>query len=70
MAVNSELADMIRKGLADREETADLQRLRRLVRVEIEPVERLTYHARSVAEPEFTLKIDEPRERGGQHQGP
>ena len=70
MAVSSELVETIRRGLADREQTTDVERLRRLVRVEIESVERLTYHARSVAEPEFTLKIDEPRQRGGQDQGP
>ena len=70
MSTKPEVQEIIRKGIADRERTPNDPNFRALVRVSIQVDEGLTYHARSPSEPQFTLTIDEPEERGGQGQGP
>lgn len=70
MAVDDALLQTVREGIARREGGTDHEWLRGLNRVEIVRVDHLTYHARSTSEPQFQLTIDEPPERGGEHQGP
>ena len=65
MAGNPELVEKIRGSIASREQSTDVGRLHRLVRVETDPAEPITYHAHSMGEAKFTLEID-----GGKHQGP
>ena len=70
MAMESALVEIIRKGVADRAGVPSPDPFPRVLRVEIEPIEHLTYRARPAAEPQFELYIDEPRERGGNDKGP
>lgn len=70
MTVDAQLTEIVRQGMAKREAATDREWLRGVTRVEIEPVEHLTYRAHPAADPDFQLTIDEPRDRGGQHQGP
>ena len=70
MAVAPELVEIVHQRVAKREQAVDQPFLRGLVRAEIEPVEHLTYRAHPTTDPQFQLTIDEPLDRGGQHQGP
>ncbi len=70
MAVTAEQLDKVRQGVIEREGAADPESLRRLIRVEINPVEHFSYEAHSPAEPQFKMMIDEPKARGGGEQGP
>ncbi|SVB42222.1 uncharacterized protein METZ01_LOCUS195076 [marine metagenome] len=70
MAIESTLVEIIRKGVVDREGVSSPDPFPRVLRVEIEPIEHLTYRAKPVAEPQFEIYIDEPKERGGNDKGP
>lgn len=70
MAVTAEQLEQVRQGVIEREGAADPESLRRLIRVEINPVEHFTYEAHSPAEPHLKMMIDEPKARGGGEQGP
>ncbi len=70
MAVSTETRETIRKGIEEREHTPNDPTIRGLVRVDIQVSEGLTYHAQTPSEPQFTMTIDEPQERGGGGQGP
>lgn len=70
MAVSAEQLEQVRNGVIEREEAVDPESLRRLIRVEINPVELFTYEAHSPAEPLLKMMIDEPKARGGAEQGP
>ena len=59
MAVTAEQLEQVRKGVIEREGAADPESLRRLIRVEINPVEHFTYEAHSPAEPQLKMMIDE-----------
>ena len=70
MAIESALVEIIRKGVADRAEVPSPDPFPRVLRVEIELVEHLTYRAKPTAEPHFEFYVDEPKERGGNDKGP
>ena len=63
-------AELIRKGIEEREHTTNDPAIRGIVRVEVSVEDGLTYRAHTPSEPQFVLTIDEPRERGGGGQGP
>ncbi len=70
MTLDPKVREIITEGVAQREALIEQDGLRGLIRVEIEPVDTLTYHARPTAESEFTLVVDEPVDRGGGNKGP
>ena len=70
MATDADLHERVRKGVAERERTTEQQGLRGLTHVEIAVEGHSTFRAHSPSEPEFTLTVDEPEERGGRNQGP
>ena len=70
MAFSAETQERIRKGIEEREQTPNDPTIRGLVRVDIQVSGGLTYHAQTPSEPQFTMTIDEPEERGGGGQGP
>ena len=70
MAISPQAAEIIRRGIEEREHTPNDPNIRGLVQVNIQVVEGLTYHAHTPSDPQLTLTIDEPEERGGRNQGP
>ena len=63
--MDPKMQETIRRGIEEREHTPNDPNIRGLVRVDIEVAEGLTYHAHTPSEPQLTLTIDEPEERGG-----
>lgn len=70
MAIDSALVDIVRKGVDARANVPSPDPFPRVLRVEIEPIEHLTYRVRPTAEPHFELYVDEPKDRGGNDKGP
>jgi uncharacterized OsmC-like protein len=70
MTISQETAETIRKGIEEREHIPNDPSVRGIVRVDIQVSGGLTYHAQTPSEPQFTMIIDEPEERGGGGQGP
>lgn len=70
MVIDSALVEIVRKGVEDRAKVPSPDPFPRVLRVEIEPIEHLTYRVRPTAEPHFEFYVDEPTERGGRDQGP
>ena len=53
MAIDSALVDIVRKGVDARANVPSPDPFPRVLRVEIEPIEHLTYRVRPTAEPHF-----------------
>jgi putative redox protein len=70
MAVDLALVEIVRKGVDARANVPSPDPFPRVLRVEIEPIEHLTYRAKPTAEPHFELYVDEPQDRGGNDKGP